>query len=165
MNGTSKGYFQLSWRLRQGDPLSLYLFIIVEEVLSHLLNKSAKYGKILDYKTHRGWIRISHLLYLDDQMLFLNGSKKYLKARMDTLRLYENISGQKVKHTKYAMYFAKYTFTSRKTIGLQTTGFHEGSFPYLYLGARICIDSIWAIHLEPLIQIVQMKSASWKVTL
>jgi hypothetical protein len=39
MNGTSKGFFKAGRGLRQRDPLSPYLFILVEEVFSRLLRK------------------------------------------------------------------------------------------------------------------------------
>ena len=49
INGTSSGFFKISRGLRQGDPLSPYLFVIVMEALSCLL-KRAKEGGFLS-----GW--------------------------------------------------------------------------------------------------------------
>ena len=46
MNGTSKGFFKGGRGLRKGDPLSPYLFILMEEVFSRFLRKKVQGGKI-----------------------------------------------------------------------------------------------------------------------
>ncbi|XP_031287891.1 uncharacterized protein LOC116146622 [Pistacia vera] len=73
MNGTSKGFFQPARGLRQGDPLSPYLFIIMEEVLSRLLCKNFEEGRIRCYSHPVGAPLVSHLLYADDLLVFVNG--------------------------------------------------------------------------------------------
>ena len=44
INGTPSGFFQSSRGLRQGDPLSPYLFVIVMEALSCLLKRAKEEG-------------------------------------------------------------------------------------------------------------------------
>jgi hypothetical protein len=76
MNGTSKGFFKGGRGLRQGDPLSPYLFILVEEVFSRLLRKKVQDGTIGYYSQPRKGPLISHLLYADDMVIFrLDGRK------------------------------------------------------------------------------------------
>ena len=73
VNGVSAGFFPSSRGLRQGDPLSPYLFILGIEVLSILLIRAMSSGFISSC-TVRGRegadFSISHLLYADDTIIF-----------------------------------------------------------------------------------------------
>ncbi|KAF5451734.1 hypothetical protein F2P56_026814 [Juglans regia] len=80
--------------LRQGDLLSPYLFILVEETLSCLLKHNFATGKIVPFSHLRGTPLISHLLYADDIVVFTNGGRSSLKAIRDVFALYEDWSGQ-----------------------------------------------------------------------
>ena len=74
INGSPSGFFQSSRGLRQGDPLSPYLFIIVMEVFSCLLRRAIK-GVFLSGWRVRGksgeGVQISHLLFTDDTLDFV----------------------------------------------------------------------------------------------
>lgn len=76
MNDTYKNFFKPFRGLRQGDPLSPYLFIIMEEVLSRLLKNRFEDGSIGRFYHPRGAHLISHLLYADDLLIFSNGDSR-----------------------------------------------------------------------------------------
>ena len=44
VNGTLAGFFNSSRELRQGDPLSLYLFVLGMDVLSCLIKRAVSGG-------------------------------------------------------------------------------------------------------------------------
>jgi hypothetical protein len=56
--------------LRQGDPLSLYLFLLVAEGLSYLLVKAENEGKVTGVPIIVGGFRLSHLFFADDSLIF-----------------------------------------------------------------------------------------------
>ncbi|KAL9680348.1 hypothetical protein QQ045_018226 [Rhodiola kirilowii] len=56
--------------IRQGDPLSSYLFLICTEWLISKLKDMQSKGKIKGIKICRGASEITHLLFADDSMIF-----------------------------------------------------------------------------------------------
>lgn len=60
--------------LRQGNPLSQYLFILCSESLSAIIDRATATGSIHGSKICQGVPNISHLLFTDDNFLFLRGT-------------------------------------------------------------------------------------------
>ncbi|VFQ92890.1 unnamed protein product [Cuscuta campestris] len=90
INRQPAGYFPMTRGVKQGDPLSPLLFIIVSEGLSRLLNRSMEESHIHHY--NMGSVKfIGHLTYADDIMIFTKGdSVNYSSSRscwMNTLQI------------------------------------------------------------------------------
>lgn len=58
--------------LRQGDPLSLYLFIIYLETLSYVLARLNEEGKCKGLQLSRNGESLSYLFFADDCLIFFN---------------------------------------------------------------------------------------------
>lgn len=70
INDSPQPWFQPSRGLRQGDPLSPYLFILLSEVLSSLLNHAAASQQIHGIHFGNRRLSINHLFFADDSLLF-----------------------------------------------------------------------------------------------
>ncbi|RVW29085.1 LINE-1 reverse transcriptase-like [Vitis vinifera] len=96
VNGSPTGFFQSSRGLRQGDPLSPYLFIVVMEAFSGLI-KRAMAGGFLSPCLIRGrrgeGVQISHLLFADDTLIFCEAKEDQLLYLGWLLMWFEAISG------------------------------------------------------------------------
>ena len=81
VNGVSAGFFSSSKGLRQGDPLSPYLFVMGMEVLSALIRRAMEGGCISGCNIWWGSgsiANISHLLFADDTIVFCEAKKEHL---------------------------------------------------------------------------------------
>ena len=99
INGSPSGFFRSSRGLRQGDPLSPYLFVIGMEALSCLLKRAVEGNFIAGCRfggRDGGEIVISHLLYADDTIIFCDANVEQLMYLRWTLMWFEAFSGLKI---------------------------------------------------------------------
>ncbi len=109
VNGEPTGYIKPSRGLKQGDPLSPYLFLICAEGLSALIRKAEHDRLIHEVAISRGGPHISHLFFADDSIIFCRASNFDCEALHNLLLLYEKASGQKINGEKTALFFSKNT--------------------------------------------------------
>ena len=99
INGSPSGFFRSSRGLRQGDPLSPYLFVIGMEALSCLLKRAVEGNFIAGCRfggRDGGEIVISHILYADDTIIFCDANAEQLMYLRWTLMWFEAFSGLKI---------------------------------------------------------------------
>lgn len=82
--------------LRQGDPLSLYLFLLYVEGLSNEMDHAVETSVIHGSKVAPTAPSVSHLLFADDNFLFFRGTNDEAHAVKSILTNYERCSGQSV---------------------------------------------------------------------
>jgi hypothetical protein len=109
INGGITGHFKPSRGLRQGDPLSPYLFILNQEVLSRLLEREHLNGKLSGVKTNIGGPAITHTMYADDIMLFSKATSREAMVLNDCVEKYCTWSGQQINRQKSGLVFSKST--------------------------------------------------------
>jgi len=105
VNGELSEPFIPTRGLRQGDPISPYLFLLCAEGLSCLMKKKEAEGKINGVKNGRTGPAISHLLFADDSIFFIRGDMKNLQALNEVLHLYSEGTGQQINFQKSSLFF------------------------------------------------------------
>ncbi|KAJ9703718.1 hypothetical protein PVL29_005138 [Vitis rotundifolia] len=103
VNGTPAGFFSSSKGLREGDPLSPYLFIMGMEVLNVLISKAVEGGFIIGCRIWRDRgqaVNISHLLFADDTIVFCEAKKEHLTHLSWILFWFEAASGLRINLDK-----------------------------------------------------------------
>lgn len=84
--------------LRQGDPLSLFLFLIIAEGLNVILNEVVALGCYEGYKV--GYLAIFHLQLADDTLIIGDKCSINIWTIKAVLQLFESILGLKVNFYK-----------------------------------------------------------------
>lgn len=102
-NGAIHGYFKGRRGLRQGDPLSPYLFVLAMNCLSLSLNKAAQQGS-LKYHSKCSKTGLTHLCFADDLLIFCDGTVESVNCILDVLRDFQSRSGLAISMEKTSIF-------------------------------------------------------------
>ena len=93
VNGVAYGSIIPSRGLRQGDPLSPYLFLLCADGFSSLISDVARNKMLSGISICRGCPMITHLFFADDSLLFCKASRQECQKLIEILELYEAALG------------------------------------------------------------------------
>lgn len=80
VNGAAQGVVIPGRGIKQGDPLSPYIFILCSEVLSDLCKKAQQEKKLIGIRVGKKSPRLSHILFADDTMFFCKADTQNCEA-------------------------------------------------------------------------------------
>ncbi|CAN1136231.1 Putative ribonuclease H protein At1g65750 [Linum perenne] len=95
--------------LRQGCPLSPFLFVICAEGLSALIRRAASRGEEHVVRVCRGAPYLTHLLFADDSFFFFRADIEAARAMKRIFDTYANASEQLINYAKSGITFNKST--------------------------------------------------------
>jgi hypothetical protein len=95
--------------LRQGDPLSPYLFLICAEGFSSLLHNAEINDSIQGIKVCAAAPSITHLLFADDSLILMKADVNNVACLQEIVKVYEACSGQKINMEKSSILFSPNT--------------------------------------------------------
>lgn len=90
--------------IRQGDPLSPFLYVVAAEGLNALMKKVVKDGLIKPAAMRMDKVVVSHLQYADDTLFAVQGNVEDERSLRWLLKNFEAISGLKVNFSKSCVY-------------------------------------------------------------
>ena len=97
---------QYSRGLRQGDPISPYIFILCMEYLSTLINLKCEEGSWKKIKASRSGPGFSHIFFANDLLLFAKTDKRNVEAVVEVLDEFCKLSGLKISKEKSKIFFS-----------------------------------------------------------
>ncbi|GJX19748.1 reverse transcriptase [Tanacetum coccineum] len=109
INGEPIGSIKPSRGIRQGDPMSPYLFIIVADVLSRMINNAMHLSLLSGIKMSGNCPVISHVFFADDSLFFLKAKASECDCLIGLIDQYCKASGQSINFSKSEVTFSPNT--------------------------------------------------------
>ncbi|XP_028555291.1 uncharacterized protein LOC114580808 [Dendrobium catenatum] len=155
INGNLSDWIIAKSGFRQGCPLSAFLFILCPQLLTNTLALTSIGVNISPYGP-----RISHLLYADDVMLFLEANKKVSLELKDILSKFSKWTGQCINIGKSAILFGKMVNRRRRRSITRILGIKEVK-EFLYLGIKMTLRRLKANDFQFIIEKSFKKINTW----
>ncbi|KAA3478765.1 Retrovirus-related Pol polyprotein LINE-1 [Gossypium australe] len=160
-NGVPTQKFKPNQGIRQGCPLSPYLFVLCMEWLGQFIHSGTEAGIWDPICLSCSGPSVSHLFFADDLVIFC-------KAQMDQARFLENIvslfceiSGHKISVRKSNIFFSKNTEDETRNQISQLFGFQEVQNLGNYLGVPLLHDRVTKNTLNFVVDRIRRKLQSW----
>lgn len=134
LNGNAGNFFKPNRGLRQGDPLSPYLFLIISEVLSLKLTRAIYEGDLTGIKLSRCCPVVSHIFFADDALFFMKANLKNCLALNKIFNCYCLASGQLINHDKSSIFFSPNTPLQMQLLICELLNINLVDNPGNYLG-------------------------------
>ncbi|KAH6757807.1 hypothetical protein C2S52_023297 [Perilla frutescens var. hirtella] len=159
INGGIHGFIVGKRGLRQGDPMSPQLFLLCMEYLARLINKRTT-NSDFNYHARCQKLKITHLAFADDLMLFMRGDYRSVQIIMETMKEFEGTSGLQINNHKSALFTAglsDYELTSIQ----QLVGFPIGNWHVRYLGIPLTTKKLSMVDYTSLIDKISTTINVW----
>jgi hypothetical protein len=139
INGTLTDDILPGRGLRQGDPISPYLFLLCAEAFSCLLNSADIRGDLEGVKICPEAPSFNHLLFADDSLILMKVTPESSTHLQHVLQLYEVCSGQVVNVDKSSIMFSKNTRQADKAALMASLGVSTETWNERYLGLPVYV--------------------------
>lgn len=161
-NGDKSQAFTPTRGVRQGDPLSPYIFVLCMERLSQLITRECEVKRWKPLRLRRTGPPLSHLFFTDDLILFFEANIEQMRDIKGIMSSFCRVSGHRINLSKSKMFCSKNVHHSRamelsRELGVGLTG-DLGK----YLGVPILNSRQQKSTYFPIVQKVQKRLSLWK---
>ena len=151
--------------LRQGDPLSSYLFLMCANILSLSLQK-AKHDKLINgVKFGRNGCSFTHLLFADDSLFFFKKDNQSLTNLKGILDWYCHLSGQSINFEKFDLFCSPNMSKDEQECLARQLNVNLVQNLSKYLGLNFKLRGNRVAYFQFLVDKLQSKLQGWKVNL
>nr|GEX07717.1 hypothetical protein [Tanacetum cinerariifolium] len=161
VNGERFGYFKGGRGLRQGDPISPYLFTLVMEVLTLIVKD--KVEKNRDFRYHFGCkkVKLTHVCFADDLIMFCNGDIGSVKTLKEAIEEFGAVFGLMPNYSKSTIIFGSMSNEDKQSI-LETVPFKVENLPVRYSGVPLTSKRIGVKDCKVLTDKIKGRISNWK---
>lgn len=161
VNGELTRFFPAKRGLRQGDPLSPYLFIIAMEMFSRMVQHSIDASPGFRYHWRCDKIKITHLAFADDLLLFCHGD---ISSAMVLKRALERVSAASglTPNSSKSNCFMTGLSPPRALVLQDCFGLPVGDLPIRYLGVPLITSKLSFKDCAPLLEKIDVRIRGWE---
>lgn len=105
IKGELEGFFTSARGIRQGCSLSPYMYVIVNNVLSGMLDQAAVDGKF-GFHLQCQKFQLTHLSFADDILIFTDGSVRSINGVLGVMHQFTGLSGLQINISKSSIFSA-----------------------------------------------------------
>ncbi|KAL2237629.1 UNVERIFIED_CONTAM: hypothetical protein Sindi_0954600 [Sesamum indicum] len=161
LNGKPHGFFKGARGLRQGDPLSPYLFVLVMEVLHVGFLQLIDQNELFSFHWKCDTARVFQLGFADDLLLFCKADMNSIGTFKTGLDRFAEWSGLRLNVQKSDLIISRSAQGLREEM-LATLGFQEGVLPMRYLGLPLLSSRLTIADCHPLLLKIDKRIAGWE---
>ncbi|PKU67688.1 Putative ribonuclease H protein [Dendrobium catenatum] len=158
INGVLEGYFNSSSGIRQGCPMSPYLFSIIMDALSIKFDIATTNNSFHGIKA--GSCEVSHLLFADDLLVFGTATTSNAHTINEILSDFAAVSGLKVNPLKSSILISNNTTVADELCDI--LNIQQSFSPIKYLGLPMFYKKLKIRDFQPLLQKIATLLEGWK---
>ncbi|GKB55422.1 putative RNA-directed DNA polymerase, eukaryota, reverse transcriptase zinc-binding domain protein [Tanacetum coccineum] len=164
VNESPTSEFSIKRGLRQGDPLSPFLFILIMEGLHIAIKDVNHLNLIKGVSVGNPGIRLSHFFYVDDVVLVTERNHRDMDNILRLFIVFFLASGLHINVQKSNVYGVG-VLTEEVEDMARATGCSSGSFPFTYLGLPIGVSMNMINHWQDMLDKFENRLSKWKANL
>ncbi|KAL9677221.1 hypothetical protein QQ045_005449 [Rhodiola kirilowii] len=161
INGSPTKDVSMERGLRQGDPLSPFLFLLAAEGLSRIMNNAVQKGRISGVEWGKNGAALSHLQFANDTVLFCRPDTQEVRKIKHILNTFAVCSDLEINYSK-----SRCLGIGIEDVEVQKfaaiLGCPVGNFPLTYLGMQVGTNPGRINTWSPILQKFKQKLASWR---
>lgn len=161
LNGSPGKEFKPFRGIRQGDPLSPYLFILCMEVFSRILCHLETTKQVTDIKLTPKSPPISHLFFADDLLLFTKADLGSCKNLLEAVNLFSISSGKVINFNKSGLFFSKKDHSRHQGIICRMMKIKKINIKDTYLGVPLFVGRSKLKSFDNIIEKMEHRVKNW----